>query len=442
MNTHTKNIYTQKPEQETRKGLTSKLSLVGTAFGFLFFAVMIMIMPTAEARLQLNSIHFDPAIIAAGDEVDIIIQYEAQSSQFNDRIGNPDYSFRVVLEPDDRLTEEYVLIQDAVGNEIRGSLVSGLQYNKKFRVRVLTNAPAGNYEFKLSGQWYRRGVPIEGTQFLRFMMPVKREGIILDIAHLRTMPAEIRPGFNYVTLTTSIENVGAKDSKAVEVHLELPEGFRHSYSDANRRWVGMVPSMGSKDVDFVVDVLQDTQEGLYNLEAVITYMDEDDNRYNKTSTIPLFVKPRPFLEIVSYEAEAVAGSHALVSVEIKNTGTQSAEGVDVRLVKQSSQPFTVDVRSDYVGKLTPNESGFAQFKLQIHRDAQLKEHDLQFLIRAKGDSDEGDDTIYTYTRNARLDVYDTAPNTFLTIGIFGAIVVIIGGLILKIMNNGQKKRRK
>jgi len=395
---------------------------------FTFAMLVVALLPGASAVLKLDSIQFDPAIIAAGDEVDIVVQYHHESVEEENMIGNTDYTFKVLLEPDDTLTKDYVIVQDAEGDDVAGSIYTSGYYNKRFRVKVMNNAPAGNYEFKLSGRWFKDGEPLDTYQYVRFMMPVKKEGIILNIASLDTLPAEVRPGDNYVEVSAMVENVGEKDAKSVEITLDTPEGIDASYTSNNRIWSGRVNAGESKPATFFVDLDEAAGSGVYDIEFQMKYMDIDNNQYSKTIKLPFLVKSRPYIEVAKSEGEGLAGGDGKLYITVKNTGEESAEAVDVRIIKQNSQPFTMDVRSDYIGELEPGEEGLAVFDLGIDRDAEAKEYYFKVLVRSKGDSDEGDDNIYTYNRRAEFDVTGQAPNNLRNYGVAAAagVVVLIG----------------
>lgn len=386
-----------------------------------------LLAPTvASAALQLDSVTFDPAIITAGDDVDIVVQYHDEATGLDDdMINNPDYSFKVLLEADDTLTKEYVQFQDAEGDDVSARVFAGGYYNKIFRIKVFPNAPAGRYQFKLSGQWYYNDEPVDAVRYLRFTMNVKKQGIILNAASLETVPAEVRPGDNYVKILANIENAGEKDAKSVELTLDLPAGLTASYSDNNRVWVGLVKAGETKQATFFVDVDDDAKNQIYQVKYNFNYMDLDNNKYEESQIIPFLVKPRPYLEVVNFSGSGKAGDTSKLYVTVKNTGTESAEAVDVRVLKQNSQPFGFDVRSDYIGELEPGEEGLAVFDISVNSDAEIKTHDFKLLIRSKGDSDEGDDNIYTYNRRAAFEVTGTKPNHLLTTGVILLVLVLI-----------------
>ena len=165
-------------------------------------------------------------------------------------------------------------------------------------------------------------------------------------------------------------------------------------------------------------------------------MDLDNNKYTKKVIIPFLVKEKPIIDVVDVKGNGKAGSAINLEVYLKNTGTEDAEAVDARLITQSSQPFSFDSRSNYIGELKPGETGKAVFKVKIDKDAEFKEHFLKMLIRAKGDSDKGDENIYTFNRRAVIKVEGKAPNRLIGVGI-AAIVVTIGLVVFKIL-----KRKK
>lgn len=398
---------------------------------------MMTIMAGSATAAELNYIHFDPAIIAAGDEVDIVVQFSGEESALPGfKINDPSYKLQVSLDADDKLTRDYVMIVDDLGDDIKGAIFSGETYYKTFRVKVADNAPTGTYQFKLTGEYYHNDVPMGVMETLRFTMPVKKEGIILDVANLQTIPAEVRPGDEYVQLITNIENVGHKDAKSITVTLEMPEGIEASYSDNNREWIGGLSAGEKKSFTFDIDLDEELSSGVYELKYNIEYMDLDDNNYSKEIIVPFKVKPRPHLEVIKYEGSGLAGKTGELKVWIKNTGTESAESIDARIIKEGSQPFDIDVRSYYVGELEPNEEGVAVFEISSRADANIGEHDFKLLLRSKGDSDEGDDNIYSYSRRAKYSITGTAPNYLLYGGIGLAILII---LVLVIKKVGGKK---
>jgi hypothetical protein len=98
----------------------------------------------------------------------------------------------------------------------------------------------------------------------------------------------------------------------------------------------------------------------------------------------------------------------------------------------------MDVRSDYLGQLKPNETGTAVFAINAKDDAEIKDHKLSVIIRAKGDSAEGDDNIYTFTDAAMISITGRKPNNYpLYAGVFLAAVIVVA-IIAAVMKRGKE----
>jgi len=385
---------------------------------YLMVLVLIAYTSVVNAVVELDSVSFDPAVIVAGDEVDITLNFHDNVFSSSDIAQNKDTTLSVYLEPEDTVSKEYLIITDATGSANVGHLSAQGVWRKTFRVKVKNDAPASKYKLRANFQYLVNGDPIGAGKIEDFFINVKKEGIIINVANIATSPAAVRPGDDFVELTTYIENAGNKNAKSIEALLSLPSGLEHSYTDNNRLWVGKLNENESKKAVFFVNVDEDAASKKYELGLTFNYMDLDDNKYSKKVTIPFLVKERPNIEVVDVKGEGKAGSKITLEVTLKNTGTEDAEAVDARLIKQSSQPFAFDLRSNYVGELKVGETGKAVFTVKIDREAEKKTHNLKLLIRAKGDSDKGDNNIYTFNRRATVNV--DGKKTNLIAGMFTA----------------------
>ena len=103
-------------------------------------------------------------------------------------------------------------------------------------------------------------------------------------------------------------------------------------------------------------------------------------------------------------------------------------------------------------ELIYSDSTHTRFWLQKRsQNKEQKEHYLQLLIRAKGDSDKGDNNIYTFNRRAIIDVNGKKVNPVVgmvigvqsngankTIGIGIVLAIVIIGLV--IFKSSKKKK--
>lgn len=392
---------------------------------FIMFILIIGVISSANAALVFDRVQFDPAIISSGDEVDVIILFHDNTlATDSNHIGNSDYDYRVTLFPDDTVTRDYVLIQDAEGDDLYGKIFGGEYYNKKFKVKISQDAPPGTYQFKLVGQWYYKGKAENAYQESKFNMDVKKTGISLEISNIISNPDKIRSGDKNVLLTTTLFNSGEKLAKNVDIQLIYPEGISASYTNNNNLNLGVINSMQNQNIQFYIDTEKTLKSGLYSINYTLTYQDVDSNEYVKHDAFPLVIKKKPYIKVIESTTSGVAGDEAELKVVVQNIGEEKADAVDVRIIKQSSQPFEMDVRSSYLGELKPGENATAIFKIAINSDAEIKSHNLNLAIRAKGDSEEGDNNVYSYSDSAKIEVTGKIENNYPFYALVFGIIVL------------------
>lgn len=416
-----------------------KKMILKVPFALLLLLIASLALPLASAAVIVDGTSLDPSVVAAGDAVQLSVNFHDDSSDASTRGQEEGYLLEATLEPGDTATKEYVTLLDAENAGV-GKLFGGQYWTKTYRLKVHEDAPVGTYRFKIVFQYVKDGVKEGGTQTAYIEMPVTKEGIIINVANIVTTPSEVRPGDNYIVLNTHLENSGRKDAKAIELQLKLPKGFNAPYANNNRVYTGSLTAGNEEALTLHFNVDENVTPGIYTFSGLLTYQDENDNRYEKEITFPMLVREKPVIVVTKSEGSLKAGAKGELRMTVKNVGTEKAEAVDVRLIKESSQPFAFDARSDFVGTLAPGEEATAVFTLEANSGAAMKKHSFTALVRAKGDSDKGDDNVYTFSREATILVNGKQPNYALWIG--GALLLIALFIFLFGRQSKDKKMRK
>lgn len=407
-------------------------------FAVIILSVIITSINFASAGMVLDYIQFDPAIISSGDQVDVVVQYhfDSKGSEIdNSKIANPDYSFKTILESKDSLAKEHITLIDSDGENLKGAILSGQNYIKNFKIKISSAAPSGDYGMTLSGQWYRNDDPIGTLEEIDFIVPVKKQGILISVAQLSTQPTRVKAGMEDIKLIGTVENIGEKYAKSVSVDLILPDGMSPSYSSGERVWIGSLDGKSTKEFSATIDLDDNVSSGEYKIGYNIQYTDENNNEYTNYVETPLYVDSRPYLVIKNSNGVGESGGQGYIEMEIENIGEDSAEAVDVRLIKQSSQPFELEVRSQYLGEIEPGDVAVARFEVGVNREAKEGEYSLKVFIRSKGDSDEGDDEIYIYNRKAEFLVKEGKPSIYIVMGLI--VILIVSSLMIVKRNTGD-----
>ncbi len=381
-----------------------------------------LLMPFAAATIQIDAIETDPAIIAAGDTVDVIVRFTVPPVR-SERIAAQDWRFALTLQGADHTTEEYIRVIDRDGVGRFETLHAGTTMQRTFRVRIAQDAPAQDYAFELIGRWMQDGVEQEIYSSERFFIDVKRESVSLSVGSLHADPHRIVPGTREAQLTFAIMNAGDKDALNVEVVAHLPEGIRPSFASSSRVFLGVVPARGHQEGTITIDVDTDVASQEHPIRFSVVYRDENQNQYSRTLQTPVFVAEKPRLEFVTQNVTLTQGGSGVLDIIVRNTGLVAAEAIDVRLLKESNQPFVLDTRSGYLGKLYPGEEGSIRIPFSAERTATPAEYNIPLLVRARGDSDRNDNTVYTYRSRATVQVDESTTNQWVFIGLFLVLIV-------------------
>jgi len=282
------------------------------------------------------------------------------------------------------------------------------------RVSYTVNVPSGTSEdvyytpLVLGWESY-----VDGSATLQIGVQVKG-GIRLGIASVSSDPSSIRSGDDNVKVTVSVENSGEADAKNIRAALKLEQPFQPSYSQSDEAYLGRLASSESQTAAFTLDVTENTVPGKYLIPLTISYEDSNGRDHSAEESVALLVEPKPYFRISSTRFDPVAptaGSHVLLYVEVENIGHETAESLDLRVIRESGQPFDYDTRSDFIGTLKPGEKGTAVLVFDVDAEAAAKEYLFKLLVRSTGDSELGDTNVYTQELKASVTIEEGKPES-------------------------------
>lgn len=306
---------------------------------------------------------------------------------------------------------------------------------KLFNVTLFAkdNLPSGTYTFP---------VTVTFTDGTERKTQVIEAGVIvggnidLKVASIETSPREVRPGDNFILINMNLENAGEDAAKSISAHL-TSQILKSSYSDDNQVYIGRIDSGSFSTLKFYVNIPKDTKSGRIPLNLDLEFQNLFGEKFEKNLEVIIAIKEKPVLEIVEVEAVGKAGSNMQVRIIVENQGDQKAQETDIRIVSDSSLPFTIEQRSVYLGAIESGERREAIFNIKVSPDADFNDYSLRANLRARGDSDAGDNSIYIYDRDFLVTVNGKVPNLLAIFGILIALIVGVGFYF-----NSKNKKRK
>jgi len=190
-------------------------------------------------------------------------------------------------------------------------------------------------------------------------------------------------------------------------------------------FINRISEASSSRQELKVDIEDELDPGVYRINLSTRYEDTDSNSYSEEMTVPLRVEGRPDLELRNNSLEMKAGATSQLRLTVANTGSQDAEAVSARVIAQSSQPFSLADRSDYIGEIGPGEEGTAVLSISSDRSASLKNHQVMIELRANGDSEEGDNSVYTFSENTEVVLVERSRSSLIYVGVAAAGLVLV-----------------
>ena len=408
-----------------------KLQLQPTKVFAAFLAFSFFLGLTSAAP-QVNGVSTDPAFISAGDEVTLSVNM--RETDYPDKDWDEDMELKARLEPGNKLARENSIITDDRDRSI-GFLYPDGVWNQNYQVKFNGDAPTGNYEYRVAIQYLENGEPVEiqtedgsynVTYVEYFEVDVDKEGVELTSTVESTEPKNLRPGNNYATTTVRVTNSGNKPIENIELSPETPDLIRPAYSKDEKFFIGKLNPGESSTLDMGLNLDEEIEPGRHAVDLNTVYEDENSNEYNQVLETPIRVEGRPDLELESVENVMAAGETSNLRLEIRNDGEHTAESVTARALLEREQPFSLDTRSDYIGDIESGEKAEAVMEITADRTATLKDHEVKIQMRATGDSEEGDRSVYTFTEHQEVTLEGRTRSSLIYLGLAGVFLVLTG----------------
>ncbi len=296
-----------------------------------------------------------------------------------------------------------------------------------YKVRVDDDAIEGTYKAKLMVSYNGLSSDTLGEFDLRVGDNEKPDFVL---GTLSTDPIKLVGDTEEAKIEVELENIGKADAENVKATIILPEGFVPTYSYSDRENLGTISAGSSKTATYYVDIAEGVAGGLHEAKLEIEYKETDDQEYRKKVILfDLPVKDKPVFDVVSVTptpSEIHPGDDVSVRIKIENTGGKEGESVSVRAFKDSSQPFSFDEKSDFIGKLKPGETGDAIILLGVDDTAESKGYQLDLEIRSIYE-----DEVLVQEKRIMLDVVapaDDAPKTSPVTGMIIVVVIVLAGV--------------
>lgn len=240
-------------------------------------------------------------------------------------------------------------------------------------------------------------------------------------AVVSSTPVDIYPG-DSAQVTVAFQNTGSSSVQSARAGADS-RGIVVKWSGREQD-LGEILARGSKRATFTIEAPKDLRAGTYPLRVHLDYTAQDrtDGTVDFTFNVP--VKPQAEFEASLPSGALLPGEKREVSIALKNTGSEEARKVQVRI--KPLFPFSTDGTVRYIDSLKPGEAKNLAYIITVDKDAASGGQLLGLLVDFESPQGKKFSGSADFALPVRLPtVEEEAKNYWYALAIAGVIVLII-----------------
>lgn len=372
-----------------KKSIISLLLIFQIVFLPICFADGIMDSPYLKATLTLQ----DPDPVNAGEEVELrfSIVNDGKSTAKNTEFQiTPEYPLSLSPGQDEIKEAGDIKIYDAIEIDTGEAVI-------KYKLKVDSNALEGEYNVVL--KYRTEGGLSRGNwiEFDPFIIKVGGKASNVIVQETKTEPERIAPGQSG-DVTLVLGNQGATEIEDVSVVLDLQNTTKISpLKTSNEAIIKQLKGGETAEATFNLIVAPDAEVKVYTIPVKISYTDQRDNKYEKTTYVSLVVDAEPEYVLNLEESELYQkGQNGNIVVSLSNIGIANINYATLTLLP-SDDYTTLSTDTVYIGNLESDDYETAQYKIYanvykeelplkfrlVYKDGYNKEYDEQITLTTK-----------------------------------------------------------
>ncbi len=325
-----------------------------------------------------------------------------------------------------------------------GDLASPSITTVPFRVKIMTDATAGEYQIPLTveNKYLSNSVSIQPSA--NTVAPVYRDVTTVIPVTIRIKPAVkvdvvrvasenlITGTEGYIDLT--LRNSGPDNGRMASVIL-LRNGQSPVIPSDGSVFIGDFPQGETVRCRYKVAVSNDAeQQQTHPVDVKVTYTNAEGKIVDSTiETVGVPVGGKLGFAVTSRPATITQGESKVIEVEYKNTGTITAHKAQARIT--IVEPFDSSDTMAYLGDVAPGQTVTGTYTISVRNDADPATYTLDTNVRYR---DASDNSLITDTVSVPVDVMPAGQNSsLLTLAGILVVLAVIGGGVYLIRRRGE-----
>jgi hypothetical protein len=188
-------------------------------------------------------------------------------------------------------------------------------------------------------------------------------GHVLYVDNVSVNPESVSPGSTAI-IRFNVENTANDIINDVRIRLELPSQIA-TYNDVNEKKFAFINPGLVQDTEFSIIVLPNTDEGVYKIPVITSYLNSVGDERADNQTISVIVKSLPHLYAQLKSSEVYDGNNmGTISIRIVNNNVGNIKFLSAELAS-SKEYSIISSAKEYVGDLNSDDFSDVNFKIKV-----------------------------------------------------------------------------
>jgi len=304
-------------------------------------------------KVKMSIISQSPDPVKPGEFFDLKVRVQVLSSAARENFQIKNLKIEMIQEYPFSVAENENRLRDL------GTLGGSEARDVTYRIKTASDAADGvnRLRFKYSSD---SGGEVEGEGYLS--VNVRAIESTLGIASLKSNPERI-PAGGEAELELKLKNSATSYMRDVAVKLDLSNTpFTPMETSSEKRIAGLAPGQEA-NMNFKIIVDTNAESKPYKIPVVLTYLDDQNNKFSRNDSIGLLVYSEPELDFNIDDSKIFRkGDNGEIIIAVSNIGPSKVKFINLEALV-SEDYKVIGNNKIYLGNLDPDDFQTASFKI-------------------------------------------------------------------------------
>ncbi len=309
-------------------------------------------------KVKMSIISQSPDPVKPGEFFDLKVRVQVLSSAARENFQIKNLKIEMIQEYPFSVSESENAARDL------GSLGGSEARDVTYRIKTASDAADGVNRLRFRYSSDSEG-EVEGDGYLSINVRAIESN--LGIASLKSNPEKI-PAGSEAELELKLKNSATSYMRDVAVRLDLSNTPFTPLETSSEKRIGQLSPGQEANMKFKIIVDTNAESKPYKIPAVLTYLDDQNNKFSRNDSIGLLVYSEPELDFNIDDSKIFRKKDTgEVIISVSNIGPSKVKFINLEVLP-SEDYKVIGNNKIYLGNLDPDDFQTASFKIYAGKD--------------------------------------------------------------------------